>query len=207
MHDLAPVVIVITEEDSGRTLAEALSAGRPMVLAARGLGSRPPAGAPPIAALLRHPFPITGVLTGRLEGPAAAIMLACDALYVTPRAALRLIPSGRGEGALLALRLGHAGARRVWFSGGLLPAREAVRAGWAEMASGTFETALQTARTRYEGLSGEALTLLRPLLYHQAGLNLAQARDLERAAFALAFGSGAPAEGIAAFLEKRKPTF
>lgn len=207
MHDLAPAVICVTEEGSGRALAGALSAGRPMVLAARGVCSRPPAGTPPITALLRHPFPVTGVLAGRLEGPAAALMLACDVLYWAPRATLRLAPSGLGEGALLALRLGHAGACRVWFAGGLLRAREAVRAGWAEMAPGGFDSALEAARTRYQGLSGEAIALLRPLLYHQAGLNLAQARDLERAAFALAFDSGAPAEGIAAFLEKRRPGF
>ncbi|OYW00589.1 MAG: enoyl-CoA hydratase, partial [Acidobacteria bacterium 37-65-4] len=41
----------------------------------------------------------------------------------------------------------------------------------------------------------------------QAGLQLAHALALERAAFALAFHSGHPAEGIAAFLEKRKPEF
>jgi enoyl-CoA hydratase/carnithine racemase len=152
-------------------------------------------------------MPVTGVIHGRICGPAASLILACDVLHMTPRSSLGLTLSGHGEAVLLALRLGHAAACRVWFSGGELSASQAVRSGWAEMAQGGFAGALESARMRYDGLSSEAIALLRPLLAHQAGLPLVQAKALERAAFALAFDTRHPAEGVAAFLEKRKPRF
>lgn len=207
MRDLTPVIVSLSEGDAQKALPEALGTGRPIVLAAQGS----PAGSPDsrnyLRALIRHPLPITGVLGGHLDGPAAALILACDALLITPRASFRFGTSGQGEVALLALRLGHAKASRVWFSGGELSASQAVKSGWAELGLKGFTAALEAARTRYDGLSHEAIALLRPLLYHQAGLPLAQALALERAAFALAFRTGHPAEGVAAFLEKRKPEF
>ena len=207
MHDLAPVLVNLLQDERGEGLTAALDSGRPIVLAAERSSEWPPEVGKRLRALLRHPLPVTGVLEGRLEGPAASLMLACDSLVVTPRASLRFEPSGQGEVALLALRLGYAEASRVWFSGGQLSGRQAVKAGWAEVEPSGFGAATEAARTRYDGLSHEAITLLRPMLYHQAGLPLAQAQALERAAFALAFQTGHPAEGVAAFLEKRKPRF
>jgi len=207
MHDLTPVVVNLRGDDAPENLLSALSTTRPLVLIA-GLGAIERLDWKPAAsALLCHPMPVTGVLHGCLGGPAACLMLACDALVMTPRSSLCLTPSGRGEAVLLALRLGPGAAAKVWFSGGELSARQAVQSGWAEMARGSIADALESARERYNGLSSEAVVQLRPLLYHQAGLPLAQAQALERAAFALAFDTGHPAEGIAAFLEKRKPRF
>jgi enoyl-CoA hydratase/carnithine racemase len=207
MHDLTPVVVNLRGDDAPENLLSALSTTRPLVLVA-GLGACAPLDCEPgLKALIRHPMPVTGVLHGRLDGPAAGLMLACDALLLSPRSSLRFDSSGRGVAVLLALRLGHGAAAKVWFSGGELSARHAVQSGWAEMARGSFADALESARERYNGLSSEAVVLLRPLLYHQAGLPLAQAQALERAAFALAFDTGHPSIGIAAFLEKRKPRF
>lgn len=207
MHDLTPVVVNLRRQDSPEALESALSSGRPLILLA-GLGTSEDLDWMPGAkALLYHPMPVTGVLQGRVCGPAAGLMLACDVMIVTPRSSLCLTPSGHGEAVLLSLRLGHGAACRVWFSGGELSAREAVRSGWAEMAKGGLAEALESARSRYDGLSPEAIALLRPLLARQTGLPLVQAQALERAAFALAFHTGHPAEGIAAFMEKRKPRF
>lgn len=207
MHDGAPVLVNLSEEDAREVIPSALVSGRPIILAARGGHACPPGVSLHLRALLRHPLPVTGVAGGRLAGPAAALMLACDTLLMTPRSSLRFETSGHGEVALLVLRLGQSAASRVWFSGGELSARQAANTGWAEMAPKGFGAALEAARTRYDGLSHEAVALLRPLLYHQAGLPLDQAHALERASFALAFHTGHPAEGIAAFLEKRKPRF
>jgi len=207
MHDLTPVVVDLRRDDSPETLLSALSTTRPLVLVA-GLGAQETLdwGAS-TKNLLRHPMPVTGVIHGRICGPAAGLFLACDVLHMTPRSSLRLTLSGHGEAVLLVLRLGHAAACRVWFSGGELSAREAVRSGWADMERGSLAEALESARDRYEGLSSEAIALLRPLMARQTGLPLVQAQALERAAFALAFHTGHPAEGVAAFLEKRKPRF
>ena len=97
MHDLAPVIVNLRRDNAPETLLAALSATRPLVLVA-GLGTEEPLewGACP-RALLRHPMPVTGVLHGRLDGPAAGLMLACDTLYVTTRSSLRFAASERGE--------------------------------------------------------------------------------------------------------------
>jgi enoyl-CoA hydratase/carnithine racemase len=207
MHDLTPVVVDLRRDDAPEALGSALSSERPLILLA-GLGtSERLVWKPGVRALLRHPMPVTAVLQGRVCGPAAGLLLACDALLLSPRSSLRFDPSGRGEAVLLALRLGHGAACRVWFSGGELAAREAARSGWAEMAKGGLAEALESARRRYQGLSSEAIALLRPLLVRQVGLPLLQAHALERAAFALVFDTRHPAEGVAAFMEKRKPKF
>lgn len=189
-----------------RDLAAALGEDRPLALVLRpGAG---PHGSLDgwLRGMLRHPMPVTGVLAGRVAPPRASLALACDALLWVRGASLRLQPSGAGEVALLSLRLGRAAATRVWFGGGLLRLAEARKAGWASLAT-TLEDAITAATSRCDGLSPAALALLRPLLYHQAGLPRGPAEALERAAFALAFASGQPAEGIRAFLEKRKPRF
>ncbi len=200
-------VVRLGTADAGETLGLALEKELPIVLASRG-GSAPiPGISAHLKKLLAHPMPVTGVLSGAVTGDAPTLFLACDALLMAPRSSLRFDPMGRGEAVLLALRLGHGGASRVWFAGGRLSAHEARRAGWAEVVPEGFDAALDAARSRFDGLSLKALGLLRPLLHHQAGLPVGPAQALERASFALAFETGDPAEGVAAFLEKRKPRF
>ena len=200
-------VVRLGSADAGETLGLALEKKLPIVLASRG-GSAPiPGISAHLKKMLAHPMPVTGVLSGRATGDVSTLFLACDVLMMAPRSALVLDPKGRGEVVLLAMRLGHGGSSRVWFSGGRLSSREAERAGWAEVVRDGFDAALDAARGRFDGLSPKALGLLRPLLHHQAGLPVWPAQALERAAFALAFETGDPAEGVAAFLEKRKPRF
>jgi enoyl-CoA hydratase/carnithine racemase len=180
---------------------------QPLVLVAQSASGPIENGGELLRALLRHPMPVTGVLSGRVSGDGAALLLACDLLLVAPRSTLWLQPSGRGETVLLPMRIGQAGASRVWFRGGRLTASEAARSGWASIVRDGVESAVKQAAARYEGLSDAALGMLRPLLYRQAGLPVELAWALERAAFALAFDTGHPAEGVAAFLGKRKPHF
>lgn len=190
--------------DAASSLSQALRSGGPLVLSTRG-GDY---DAPPdlVHSLLRHPMPVAGVLSGQAGGALAAALLCCDVLYWLPRATMRLQLAGRGEAALLSLRLGSAAAARVWFGGGKLGRREALGSGWALDAK-DHGAAVREAASRCEGLSASALQGLRALLHHQHGLTLGSAWAMERAAFALAFAGGQPAEGVAAFLEKRKPNF
>ncbi len=187
-------------------LADALPGPKPLVLVLRPCPFPAKAVEPLLHDLLRRSMPVTGVVVGRVAGGGAVLALACDALLWVRGSSLRVQPSGAGEAALLALRLGRAGASRVWFGGGLLPLAEAGRAGWAK-GERDLPSAIARAERLYEGLAPRALGLLRPLLYRQAGLGLAQAEVLERAAFSLAFTSGEPREGIRAFLEKRTPRY
>jgi enoyl-CoA hydratase/carnithine racemase len=200
------LILDLAEGSAG--LRRALDAReRPLVLLARGSSDEIEDAGALIRALLRHPMPVTGVVSGRVSADGASLLLACDLLLVTPRSTLSLQPMGRGETVLLPLRVGQAGASRVWFGGGKLTASEAARSGWASFVREGFGEAVKLAEARYSSLSPAALGLLRPLLYRQAGLPVDLAWALERAAFALAFDTGHPAEGVAAFLEKRKPRF
>ena len=206
-RQLAAEVVDLDASGSGEALLRTLGRKVPVVLASRGNTAEIPDTLDLLERLLAHPLPVTGVLSGRATGDTSTLFLACDALLLAPRSVLVLVPKGRGEVVLLALRLGHSAAARVWSSGGKLSAREAERSGWAVVVRDRFDAALDAARARFDGLSLNALGLLRPLLHHQAGLPVGPAQALERAAFALAFESGDPAEGVAAFLEKRKPRF
>lgn len=198
------LILDLGSEEAASLVDRALGSGRPLVLSTLGGDYEAPPGLVP--SLLRHPLPVAGVLGGEVHGALATVLLGCDVLYWAPRAVMRLEPSGRGEAVLLSLRLGSAGAARVWFAGGKLGRREALKSGWA-VAAKDHGAAVREAASRCAGLSAAALEGLRTLLYHQHGLALGPAWTLERAAFALAFAGGDPAEGVAAFLEKRKPKF
>jgi len=157
--------------------------------------------------LLEHPQPVYGMLRGSASTTAALLLLACDALFWFPGAVWRLELSGFGEVTLLALRLGQTRARRVWFGGGLLTAGPAVASGWARRAGPDLAGLQVRLESELEKGSAKARALLRPLLYHQAGLPRLPAEALERYTFASAFQEGDPREGITAFLERREPEF
>jgi enoyl-CoA hydratase/carnithine racemase len=147
------------------------------------------------------------MLEGKADGTVASVLLACDRILWRRGGSLHLGLSGSGEMALSILRLGHAGASKAWFSGGKVSFRDAAASGWGARLTGDSVAAVEEALAEWADLSDAALSLLRPLLYRQAGLPLSQAEALERASFGLVFESGDPAEGARAFLEKRKPCF
>ena len=113
------------------------------------------------------------------DGPITADDLLADWLVVTERATLAVDPSLVGP---LLWRLG-AGAYRRYLLG-------EIDAG--VVADGVFELGAR---------SPLALDVVAELVAGRGG------DPLERAAFALLFAAGEPQEGLAAFLEKRRPRF
>jgi len=156
--------------------------------------------------LLHHRAEVVGWLGAAASGDGALPLLCCDWLAWRPRARWRLAPRP-GAVSLLAGRLGEAGARRVWFGGGVLSSREACRSGWARASRASRESLLEAVEEGRAGISPSALALLRPLLHHQQGLPRLSAEALERYTFAMAFSTGDPREGVDAFLERREPVF
>ena len=188
-------------------LEEALASSAAIVLAARGAAEEPPVTGDAVEALLRHPWPVLGVVAGRVGSRASPLFLACDGLSWCRSGVLDLRPEGRGEATLLAWRLGAAGAARCWFGGGRLTPAVARSSAWIRTTRSGYAVALEQTLHAFEGFSPAALGLLRELLIHQHGLATGPALALERRAFSLLFASGEPLEGIGAFLERRLPRF
>jgi enoyl-CoA hydratase/carnithine racemase len=186
---------------------EALASDAPVVLAAKGPIEGAFVSADAVEALLRHPWPVLGVVAGRLGADVSPLFLACDGLSWCRGGLLELRPSGRGEATLLAWRLGAAGAARCWFGGGRLTPAVARSSVWICTTRSGYAEALERTLDAFGGFSPTALGLLRELLIHQHGLPTAPALALERRAFSLLFASGEPLEGIGAFLEHRRPRF
>lgn len=113
------------------------------------------------------------------DGPITADDLLADWLVVTERATLAVDASLAGP---LLWRLGPSAYKRYLL--GELDARA--------VADGTFERGDRSTL---------ALDVAAELLPRRGG------DALERAAFALLFAAGEPQEGLAAFLEKRRPRF
>jgi enoyl-CoA hydratase/carnithine racemase len=200
-------MVALDQSDWPALLEAALLRPNPIVLSNATKSLQAPFRPELILRLINHPAPVLGMLKGRAEGSAASVLLACDKMLWDRGGSLRLSLSGSGEMALSILRLGRAGASRVWFGGGKITYREAAAAGWAVRPKGDPADAVGQILTDWARMSGTAIALLRPLLYHQAGLPLSQAEALERSAFGLVFECGDPAAGARAFLEKRKPSF
>jgi enoyl-CoA hydratase len=201
-------ILDLTDPDAADRILSQEDSGRPLLLLSSGPVSLESSSAlRSLDSLLRRDGPVLGLLGASLSACAASLFLACDEILWLPRRTLRFLPGPLGETVLLDLRVGSAAAARVWFSGGTLTRREAVRAGWASASAGPLPRTMEEAAGKVEGLSSEALSLLRPLLLREHGLARGPAEALERSSFALLFDSGHPAEGAAAFLEKRKPRF
>lgn len=199
------LLVELGGEDTATKLARALEADASIVLVAGGRQWACGEAASLLKKLIRHSHPVTGLVAGRAEGEAAALLLACDGLYWCRGGSVRFGASGRGEISLLKMKLGAARAGRVWFGGaGRLTKRDAVASGWARSFNGSVDEAVEKALADWTGLSAKALSILRELLYHESGLTLGQGEALERTAFALAFAGGDPEKGIRAFLKSRK---
>jgi enoyl-CoA hydratase len=200
-------IVALDPSDWPILLESALALPYPIILSLTSHCSRVPPRPDLMRRLINHPALVLGLLEGRAEGSAAAVLLACDKILWSRRGSLALSLSGSGEMALSMVRFGRAGASRVWFSGGRIAFREAAASGWAVRPRRDPADEVEQILTDWAGMSGAAVALLRPLLYHQTGLPASQAEALERAAFGLVFESGDPAEGARAFLDKRKASF
>jgi len=162
--------------------------------------------------LARAPKPVIALIDGDCVGGGCGLSIACDIRIASPRARFGITPAKLGlvyslhDTKLLVDLVGPAQAKRILFSGQLLDAAEAQRIGLIEIVSEDVlgegdALAVVIAENSSYAVRG-VKSVVRRILDGQADDDAAT-----RQLFSDAFTGEDFAEGVAAFLEKRKARF
>ena len=170
----------------------------------------------PLALRIRNmPVPVLAMVNGVAAGAGANIALGCDmvlaarsASFIQAFSKIGLVPDGGGTWLLPRL-VGRAQALALTFTGDKLSAEEAQRLGliWrcvddAELLAETMALAQRLAL-----MPAKALAQTRALIDAALPMGLAQALDREAVVQGEMSRAGDYAEGVAAFMQKRPPSF
>jgi len=162
--------------------------------------------------LARAAKPTIAIIEGDCVGGGCGIALACDFRISGPKARFGITPAKLGlvyslhDTKLLVDLVGPAQAKRILFTGSLLPAAEAHAIGLVTLLSDDPHATLADFASQLVAVSGHSQQRSKVMI--QRILD-GQARDDDAtlAEFAAAFDGRDFAEGVSAFLEKRKPVF
>ncbi|MPZ26432.1 MAG: enoyl-CoA hydratase/isomerase family protein [Micromonosporaceae bacterium] len=166
-------------------------------------------------AVARIPKPVVAAVTGYALGGGCELALACDWRVVAedaklgqPEIKLGVIP-GAGGTQRLARLVGSARAKDLIFSGRMVDAAEAERIGLADRVvppGQVYEQAVALVRP-YVGGPAQALRAAKLAVDGGLDRDLAAGLAWESQLFAGLFATEDKREGMAAFIEKRKPSF
>ncbi len=170
----------------------------------------------PIVSLIRSiEKPIIAAVNGVAAGAGANIALACDVVVASEQASfiqafskIGLIPDSGGTFFLPRL-IGFQKASALMLLGDKIAAEEAERLGmvYKVVPSEAFETEIQQLATTLSQMPTKALGMTKRLLNQSMTNNLEDQLELEGKLQIEAAQSEDYAEGVAAFVEKRKPNF
>jgi enoyl-CoA hydratase len=167
------------------------------------------------SALEALPSIVVAVVQGAALGGGCELALACDlviasekARFGQPETNLGLIP-GFGGCSRLQHRVGVAAARELVYTGRLIQADEALSLGLANRIVPPDELRAAAQAWAVELASRPPLACARAKVAMAAAetADAASAKTIEIEAFASLFGAEDTTEGLAAFLEKRTPSF
>ena len=158
--------------------------------------------------------PVVAAVNGACLGGGLELALACDiriagagATFGAPEVRLGLIPGGGGTQRLPRI-VGTGAAMRLVLTGEPVDAAEALRLGLVdEVASGDVVERAATIAGRIAANSPVAVRAAKEAIRAALSMPLDQGLRAEAALFLLAFASADRAEGMAAFLEKRRAEF
>jgi enoyl-CoA hydratase/carnithine racemase len=169
-----------------------------------------------LGSMSRIPKPVVAAIAGYALGGGCEVALACDWRVVSadaklgqPEIALGVIPGGGGTQRLARL-IGPARAKDLVMSGRLVDAQEALAIGLVDRIVPAGESVYDAAVALIQPyLTGPAQALRAAKLAIDGGLELDLQRglDWESQLFVSLFATDDRREGMAAFVEKRKPTF
>ena len=162
--------------------------------------------------LARAAKPTIALIEGDCVGGGCGIALACDFRVSGPKARFGITPAKLGlvyslhDTKLLVDLVGPAQAKRILFTGALLPAAEAHAIGLVTLLAEDPHATLADFAGQLVSVSGHSQrrskVMIQRILDGQAHDD-----DATLAEFAAAFDGADFAEGVSAFLEKRKPAF
>jgi enoyl-CoA hydratase/carnithine racemase len=185
--------------------------------AATGSDDTPPASglSQALFALEALPKPTIAAVRGFALGGGLELALACDFRYLAedarvglPEIKLGIYPGAGGTQRLPRL-VGLGKAREMIYSGRHLRAAEALTIGLADKvvpADDLVAAAMEYAATLAKGAT-VAIGAAKRAINATLGLSMEAGLEVEAAGFAACLGTEDAREGLAAFLEKREPTF
>ncbi|GIF52408.1 enoyl-CoA hydratase/carnithine racemase [Asanoa ferruginea] len=168
-----------------------------------------------LGAVARIPKPVVAAITGYALGGGCELALACDWRVVAddaklgqPEIKLGIIP-GAGGTQRLARLVGPAKAKDIVLSGRMVDAAEALRIGLADQvvpAAEVYAAAVELVRPYLTG-PAQAIRAAKVAIDGGLEMDLTSALAWESQLFAALFATDDRREGMAAFVEKRKPDF
>ncbi|ATR92649.1 enoyl-CoA hydratase-related protein [Porphyromonas gingivalis] len=161
------------------------------------------------------PFPVIAAINGFALGGGCELAMACDiriasakAKFGQPEVGLGITPGFSGTQRLPRL-VAPGIAKELIYTGRIIDAEEALRIGLVnrvttpeELLPATMETA-QLIASR----SASAVSASKEAINRGTEMHIAEGIALEQNLFGLCFATADQKEGMAAFLEKRKPAF
>jgi enoyl-CoA hydratase len=161
------------------------------------------------------PKPTIAMINGFCLGGGCEVAMSCDmrvaassARLGQPEIKLGIIPGGGGTQRLPRL-VGSGNAMRLVLTGDLIDAAEALRIGLVDVVvdDASLRSHTLAMATSMAAHSPVALRLAKAGIRAASEMPLEAGLAFERELFITAFGSADKTEGVAAFLEKRAPSF
>lgn len=159
--------------------------------------------------------PVIAAVNGYALGGGCEVAMACDIVIASEHAKfgqtesnLGIIPGGGGTQRLPRL-VGVHKAKELIFTGDLIDANEAERIGLANrvVPADQLETAVTEIAEKIASKSTLGIKLAKAAINQALRTDLATGLSYEKELYSLSLSSEDKVEGIAAFLEKRKPNF
>ena len=162
--------------------------------------------------LARAPKPTLAVIDGDCIGGGCGLALACDLRISSPRGRFGITPAKLGlvyplhDTRLLVDLVGPAQARRLLFTAMHIDAAEALRIGLVEQVADDLDTAVATYVAAVLAGSSHSQRATKAIVARIIAGETDDAPDTA-AQFDAAFDGPDFAEGVAAFVQRRKPVF